>query len=117
MFGHEWEKADGTIVAARQLNDHGSYENAEVWEFVIDVRPLGQPHAEPITRAQVHQPRGDQQFWAPSVGDEVTVEIDKDGKVRFDRHDPRISYYEHRKAERQWEKDRFNAALEQPPGT
>ncbi len=117
MFGHDWEKAEGTIIAAREKSDHGDYENTPGWEFVIDVRPLGQPHAEPIMRAKVHQPRGDEGFWPPDVTDTVTVEISKDGKVRLDRHDPRLSYHEHLKREKEWERNSFDAKLRQPPGT
>jgi hypothetical protein len=117
VFGHDWEKAEGTIIAARQTNDYGDSHNVAVWEFVIDVRPLGQPHAEPMMRAHVHQPRLDEDFWPPDVSDVITVEVRQDGKVRLDRHDPRLSYTQRRKRVKEWERDSFDAKLDQPPGT
>jgi hypothetical protein len=117
MFGNHWEKADGTIVYARSRHNYHGAEGSEVWEFIIDVRPSGQPSAQPMMRAQVHQPHGDEGFWPPGVGDTVTVEVSKDGKVRFDRHDPRISYHEHQKLTRKLSDDQFSDRLHQPPGT
>ena len=117
MFGHEWEKADGTIVDARMKNDYYGAEGNPVWEFIIDVRPPGQPGAQPMMRAQVRQPHGDEGFWPPDPGETVTVEVSKDGKVRFDRHDPRISYHERKKLARKLRDDDFSSRLHQPPGT
>jgi hypothetical protein len=117
MFGHEWEKAEGTIVDARIKHDYHEAEGTPVWEFIIDVRPAGQPGAQPMMRAQVHQPHGDEGFWPPGTGDTVTVEVSRDGKVRFDRHDPRISYHERLKRVNQQSDDEFSARLHQPPGT
>jgi len=117
MFGHDWEKADGTIVDARIKHDYHQANNTPVWEFIIDVRPVGQPDAQPTMRAEVRSPHGDEGFWPPSPGDKVTVEVSKDGKVRFDRHDPRISYHERMKQDKKRSDDAFAAELQEPPGT
>jgi hypothetical protein len=113
MFGHGWEKHEGTIVEGRMKRDSGVSTNTPFWEFIVDVRPAGQPDGPPIMRAHVHQPHGDEGFWPPDPGDTVTVEVNSEGKVRFDRHDPRLSYHERMKHSR----DSFDARLHEPPGT
>jgi hypothetical protein len=110
MFGHDWVKHDGKIIDRRLKH---ATDTTAVHEYVVDVRPLGQPDAEPLMRVLVQEPHLDADWWSPVPGATVTVEVDGHGKVRFDRHDPRLSY----KAVKHRNKDSFDATLHQPPGT
>ena len=108
MFGHEWLNATARIVAR-----DGKYSGdgmVVTYTYVADVRlPSGETF-----RATVSEPTIATDFWAPSVGDEVSVLVkSNDRKVKFDKDDPRLSAKAHEAAGRQ----AFQAAQAQPAGT
>jgi len=108
MFGHDWQKATARIVAR---NGNWSGDGMVVdYTYVADVRlPSGETF-----RATVGDPTIATDFWAPSVGEEVSVLVkSNDRKVKFDKDDPRLSVKEHHAAQRQ----AFEAAQASPPGT
>ena len=108
MFGHDWQKATARIVAR---NGNWSGDGMVVdYTYVADVRlPSGETF-----RATVGEPTIATDFWAPSVGDEVSVLVkSNDRKVKFDKDDPRVSAKAHHAAQQQ----AFEAAQASPPGT
>lgn len=108
MFGHDWERAEATIVA-RNAKFTGD-GNVAAYTFVADIRlPSGE-----MFRATVHEPSIAIDFWAPSVRDVVSVLVrPKDRKVKFDKDDERISV----KAVHAAQKKAFQDAQRQPAGT
>jgi hypothetical protein len=86
VFGQDWDKAEATIVARdAKFTGDGS---VAIYTFVADVR---RPSGETF-RATVHEPTIATDFWAPSIGDVVSVLVrPKDGKVKFDKDDARLS--------------------------
>jgi hypothetical protein len=108
VFGHDWDKGEATIVA-RDAKFFGSGATS-TYTYVADVRL---PEGETF-RATVHEPTIATDFWAPSIGDVVSVLVRTDDrKVKFDKDDGRLSIKAHHAAT----KLAFEAAQEQPPGT
>ena len=108
MFGHEWDKAEATIVdRTAKFTGDGS---VATYTYVADVRlPSGETF-----RATVHEPTIATDFWAPSIRDVVSVLVrPKDRKVKFDKDDERLSV----KAYEAGRKPAFEAAAQQPPVT
>jgi hypothetical protein len=86
MFGSGWNKAEATIVA-RNVKYSGD-GSVSTHEFVADVRL---PNEAPF-RATIHEPTIATNFWPPNIGDTVSVLVkDRDGKVKFDKDDDRLS--------------------------
>lgn len=109
MFGHHWEKARGTIVDTRVKTTSGD-GLVTIREYIVDVT-LADGR---LVRALVQEPRIATNFWAPSRGDVVGVEVDsKNDHVRFDKSDPQL----HPKTHRAARDGQFTALLAQPPGT
>ena len=108
MFGHDWEKADATIVAR---DGKFSGDGAVVsYTYAADVRLS----SGEMFRATVHEPTIATDFWAPNIGDVVSVLVrSKDRKVKFDKDDPRLSAHVQR-ATRQQD---FQTMQQQPAGT
>ena len=108
MFGHEWDKAEATIVdRSAKFTGDGS---VATYTYVADVRlPSGETF-----RATVHEPTIATDFWAPSIRDVVSVLVrPKDRKVKFDKDDERLSV----KAYEAGKKAAFEATAQQPPVT
>src|SRR5688572_20083480 len=86
LFG-TWVKTEGVVRVVRELSRSSSGATA-TREYEIEVRlPDGTPF-----RATVGDPFFAMDFWPPSEGDTVGVELDRARKkVRFDRADPRLS--------------------------
>jgi Short C-terminal domain len=108
VFAQHWDKAEATIVARdAKFTGDGS---VATYTYVADVRlPSGETF-----RATVHEPTIATDFWAPSIGDVVTVLVrPKDRKVKFDKDDDRLSV----KAYDAAKKKAFENAQEQPVGT
>lgn len=93
MLGHDWEKAAGTIVESKiTLRSKSPYGNDTRREYLVDVRPLDQPEAEPTMRVVVRDPHIMTSDWnPPRPGEAVILEVHSDGNVRFDKSDPRRS--------------------------
>ena len=109
MFGKSWEPAEATIVLVnvKHVSSSGS---TVTYEYAADVRKADGT----VVRAKIDEPRLAIDFWPPSVGDVLKVEVEaKSGKVRFDMDDPKLSVKAHERAT----KDAFAAALEQAPGS
>ena len=109
MFGHDWDKAEATIVARdAKFTGDGS---VSTYTYVADVRLAGGE----VVRATVHEPTIATDFWAPDIGATVSVLVRKDAdrKVKFDKDDPRTSV----KAIESAQKAAFEATKLQPPGT
>jgi hypothetical protein len=108
MFGRDWDNAEATIVA-RDADFTGDGTVAD-YTFVADVRlPSGETF-----RATVREPTIATDFWAPSIGDVVSVLVrPKDRKVKFDKDDPRLSV----KAYDVGKNKAFAEAQQQPAGT
>ena len=109
MFGRHWVAARGTVVAKRTVSTSGD-GMVTIPEFVVDVR---MPDGE-LFRAKVEEPRIATDFKDPSVGDEVSVEVEtKHRKVRFDKDDPALSWKAYKKSL----KSSFEQTLAAPAGT
>jgi len=96
MFGSHWDKAEATIVAS--LPKYTGDGTSPSYEFVADVRP---ENGAPAFRATLKEPTIAIDFWRPGIGDVVSVLVKSNGKVKFDKDDPRISakvYEANRKA-------------------
>ena len=105
MFGHHWEKARGNVISLLGGVAVATMLALACRLYYIDGRRI---------RALVQEPRLAMDFWPPSPGDVVGVEIDaKDDEVRFDKSDPQLST----KARRKMRDDSFRATLHQDPGT
>jgi hypothetical protein len=115
MLGHHWEPAEGAIVDSRitRYVPVGPGNNEMLLhEFVVDVRQAD----EPAFRVTIEEPAG--KVVPPDVGATVKVEVDpKSRQVRFDEHDPQLKVEAVWQAQKQAEKDRFAAELNQPPTT
>lgn len=86
VFGSHWDKAEATIVA-RQPKYSGDGSSAG-FEFVADIRL----ESGAAFRATIREPTIATDFWAPGIGDTVSVLVkSKDGKVKFDKDDRQIS--------------------------
>jgi hypothetical protein len=108
MFGHDWDKAEASIVARNA--DYTGDGTVATYTFVADVR---MPSGESF-RATFEEPTIAIDFWPPSIGDVVSVLVrPKDHKVKFDKDDERIS----RKAFERNKNQAFAAAQQQPAGT
>ena len=108
MFGGDWDKAEASIVA-RDAKFTGDGMTA-TYTYVADVRLA----SGETFRATVHEPTIATDFWAPSIGDTVSVLVkQKDRKVKFDKDDDRMSV----KAYQAAKKKAFEAAQQQPTGT
>lgn len=109
MFGHRWERAEATIVLSHVKKTSGD-GMVSIHEYVADVRPSA---AAPF-RATIQEPRIATDFWPPSIGDVVGVLVDaKDGSVKFDKDDPRISA----KARKIEQQRRFEQIGTEAPGS
>ena len=108
MFGHDWEKADATIVARDgKFSGDGAVAS---YTYVADVRLS----SGEMFRATVHEPTIATDFWAPNIGDAVSVLVrSNDRKVKFDKDDERLSAHAQHEARQQ----AFQAAQQQRPGT
>jgi hypothetical protein len=106
MFGGNWDKGDATIVARNaKFSGDGSSPS---YEFIADVRP---PNAAPF-RATIKPPTIATDFWPPDVGAVVSVLIKaKDGKVKFDKDDARLSVKAYERAR----DEAFEATKRLPP--
>lgn len=93
MLGHHWAKAAGTVVSRKMTSvTKGQYGDIFHHEYVIDVRPVDQPDAQPTMRAVVHDPHIMTVDWnPPEKGEVVALEVGSDGTVRFDKGDPKRS--------------------------
>jgi hypothetical protein len=108
MFGASWGHGEATIVARN--TKYSGDGTVATHEFVADVRPADGT----MFRATIHEPTIATDFWPPSIGDVVSVLIkSKDGKVKFDKDDERLSM----KAYEARAKLAFAAAQNQLPGT
>jgi len=107
MFGKDWQPARGTIVASRTLRTTGD-GMVSIYEFVVDVRTA----EGELFRTKVPEPKIATDFKDPAVGDVVRVEVDpRSHDVRFDKHDPALSWKAYRAAQDQ----AFDQTLRQPP--
>ena len=107
MFGHDWDKAEATIVARdAKFTGDGS---VATYTYDADIRLS----SGETFRATVHEPTIATDFWAPSIGGVVSVLVrPKDRKVKFDKDDERLSV----KAYHAAKKKAFEEAQRQPPG-
>jgi len=108
MFGQDWDRAEARIIARdAKFSGDGS---VATYTYVADVRlPSGETF-----RATLKEPTIATNFWAPDIGDMVSVLVrTKDRKVKFDKDDDRLSVKAHDAARKQ----AFEAAQQQPAGT
>jgi hypothetical protein len=105
MFGSHWDKAEATIAA--RLPKFSGDGTSVSYEFVADVRPES---GAPAFRATLKPPTIATDFWPPNIGDVVSVLVKSNGKVKFDKDDPRISV----KAYEAGRKAAFEEARNQP---
>src|ERR1700710_238384 len=108
MFGQDWDKAEATIVARdAKFTGDGS---VATYTYLADVRLS----SGETFRATVHEPTIATDFWAPSIGDAVSVLVKaKDRKVKFDKDDDRLSVKAYHAAKKQ----AFEDAQGKPAGT
>ena len=109
MLGHKWHKAEATVVLS-QFNHGEARAMGHILEFVVDVRMQDGR----FFRALLQEPTFWSDFWPPSAGQTVGVEVEGDTQnVRFDKDDPRLSTRVHD----QMQQAGVDAVLAQPPGT
>jgi hypothetical protein len=107
MFGGEWEAATARIVAKKF---HESGDTTGTWEYVADVTTA----SGVVFRARLKQPALMSHVIRLAEGDVVHVLADvKHQHAKFDKSDPKVSGPDRHQANR----DRFDEALRQPPGT
>jgi len=108
VFDHDWDKAEAKIVA-RDAKFTGD-GTVGTYTYVADVRlPRGE-----VIRATVKEPTIATNFWAPNIGDTVSVLVrPSDHKVKFDKDDPRLSA----KAVIAAQDAAFKAIQDAPPGS
>ena len=107
MFGSKWEPATATIVAKKF---HESSDTTGTWEYVADVTTA----SGATFRARLKQPMLMSHVVRLQVGAVVNVLADiKRQHAKFDKSDPQVSGADGHRAN----KDKFDEALRQPPGT
>jgi len=117
MFGREWETAEATVIAVKELTSwsgdpSSDFTQSKPHEYVVDVRPEGQPQfratfRDPYIRGYMDHPQEGQVIkvlWRPKSHD-VKLNPD-DWKYTTGKT----------KDEKQAEDDRFAAAQHGPPG-
>ena len=106
MFGRDWAPATAKIVAKKY---HESDDVSGTWEYVADITPdSGSPF-----RTTLKQPPFMSHVVRLNEGDTVPVLADVAHQTaKFDRSDPKINGKNKPSA-----KDRFDEALQQPPGS
>jgi hypothetical protein len=116
MFGHDWENAQATIVARKELRGYGDsiqLGKIKTYEYVADVQP---PDYAPVFRATIFDPRNLTGWRPPEVGDVVPVTFDpKNLKVKFD-NSAREDAKDAEKAAKTAAADQFKALRDAPPG-
>lgn len=106
VFDRNWEPATAKVVA-KKFKESG--ERSGVWEYVADVTPA----SGEAFRATLKQPPFMSHVVQLREGEVVNVLADRKAqRAKFDRADPRISGKGQPTA-----KDRFNQALNLPPGS
>ena len=95
MFGHKWEKASGTVLSrtmtGRVAGLYGG--NAFRFEYVVGLHGPGQRDGGAVRRVTVQDPRIKTYDWNPPVtGEVIALKIGADGRVVFDKSDPRRSF-------------------------
>jgi hypothetical protein len=109
VFLHKWHKAEAKVVLAK-TNFGAGTSVGHVMEFVVDVRTQDGR----FFRALMHDPVRWADFWPPTEGHIVGVEVEGETEnIRFDKDDPRLSTREH---DRMQQSD-VDMALSQPPGS
>jgi hypothetical protein len=107
MFGSDWEPATATIVAKKF---HESGDTTGTWEYVADVTTA----SGAAFRARLKQPPLMSHVIRLQVGAVISVLADvKQQRAKFDKSDPKVSGADVHRAN----KDTFDEALHQPPGT
>jgi hypothetical protein len=93
MFGRDWQKTTGTVVSRRITGAvAGQYGNEFRHEYVVDLRVSGQPATGEARRVTVEDPRIKTYDWnPPEQGEVIALKINADGRVVFDKGDPRRS--------------------------
>jgi hypothetical protein len=87
-FGEHWVKAQGVVVASREIGS----KVLNTWrkEWVIEVHA---PDGE-VFRSTIKWPFIDQGFWPVSEGDTVNIEYDpKNHELRWDKSDPNTNLF------------------------
>jgi hypothetical protein len=109
MFGHDWQPAEGTIVAVHYSEAGNAAKTVNAVKYLVDVRPAS--GGEPF-RAEVEPPSLMLSFKFPHEGQVCRMEADAARKkARFDRNDPTLS----KKTDERSAKARYEALKNQPP--
>lgn len=109
MFAHKWHKAQAKVVLSK-MNYGAGTSAGRVMEFVVDVRTQDGR----FFRGLLHEPLLWADFWPPTEGHIIGVEVEGDTQnIRFDKDDPRLSTRVHD----QMQRSDVDVALSQPPGT
>ena len=105
MFGRNWRKATGIVVARTPVGSKNSAPS--MFRYVVEIKPTdGAPFL-----VEVSQPRNSTDFNCPLVRAVVLVEVEeRSGKVRFDRADPTLSW----KAQERSAAEAYRTALSGP---
>lgn len=93
MFGHDWEKASGTVLSRTMTGRVGGQSRNEFrYEYVVDLHGPGQRDGGAARRVTVQDPRIMTYEWIPpEKGEVIALKIGADGRVVFDKSDPRRS--------------------------
>jgi hypothetical protein len=91
MFGRDWQKVSGTVVSRRITGAvAGQYGNEFRHEYVVDLQAPDQQGAGSARRVTVQDPKIKTYYWnAPKEGEVIALKIRADGRVVFNKRDPR----------------------------
>jgi len=87
-FGEQWVKAEGLVVASREIGSKvlGTWRK----EWVVEVRT---PEGE-VFRSAIRWPFSDRGFWPVSDGETIKVEYNpKNHALRWDKSDPNTNIF------------------------
>jgi hypothetical protein len=89
MFGHDWQRAEATILQREPLKRSTSGDGlSNDYKYVVDVRPADGA----AFRTTVKAPLPSINFWPPSIGDSVSILFDASShKATFDGDDHRTN--------------------------
>ena len=114
MFGHDWQRAEATIIERRPLRRSTSGDGlTNDLEVVAEVHPA----SGDAFRATVKSPLPAVNFWPPEIGETVSVLFDSKHNVKFHKDDPRTDVKARRAARSARFDDAANGTPQSQPGS
>lgn len=93
MIGRDWQKVSGKVVRRRMTGAVAmQYGNNFRYEYDVDLQQPDPAKGGPPRRVTIQDPRIKTFNWnAPEVGEVIALKVHPDGRVVFDKRDPRRS--------------------------